>query len=163
MHKRRTGQIIVAAMVVLASIAVVGSAATGRLSRLAGTWGPVASSVAASAWFTLDPLPETSSTPETAGPSAPRADAAAPAHRQTAPLSSAQLGAPLVHGTFVSACAAPDDMKVVVNVTVRMGRAVQVTATTQPSNPAVASCIERATRDLAWDISPKTDRVTVTY
>jgi hypothetical protein len=161
MQRRRTGPIVITAVVVL--VAVVGSAATGRLSLLARAWEPVASSVPISAWFTLAPTPETSSAPGDADAGAPGADAAAIARRQTAPLSSAQLGAPLVHGTFVSACGAPDDMKVVVNVTVKMGHAVQVTATTQPSNPAVASCIERRTRELSWDISPKTDHVTVTY
>jgi hypothetical protein len=160
MHKRRTGRIIIAAMVVLAGVAVVGSAATGRLALLTRTWAPVASSLAASAWFTLAPAPQAA---DANAPGTDAADAGPTVHRQTAPLSSAQLGTPLVHGTFVSACGAPDDMKVVVDVTVKMGRATHVTATTQPSNPTVASCIERATRNLYWDISPKTDHVTVTY
>jgi hypothetical protein len=165
MQKRRTGRIIVFAMVILAGVALAGSAATGKLSPLAREWESVASSVAASAWLTLAPPPASTMT-RTEGASArvaDAADAAATVHRQTAPLSSAQLGAPLVHGTFVSACGAPDDMKVVVDATVKMGRAVHVTATTQPPDPAIASCIERATRDLNWDISPKTDHVTVRY
>ncbi len=82
---------------------------------------------------------------------------------QAAPLSSAQLGAPLVHGRFVTECGAPDDMKVVVQVTVKMGRAVAVAATTDPSSAAVASCVEKATRAMQWDVSPKTQHATVTY
>jgi hypothetical protein len=82
---------------------------------------------------------------------------------QAAPLSSAQLGAPLVHGRFVTDCGAPDDMKVVVQVTVKMGHAVAVAATTDPSNAAVAACVEKATREMQWDASPKTQHATVTY
>jgi len=82
---------------------------------------------------------------------------------QTAPLSSTQLGAPLVHGKFVSECGAPDDMKVVVKVTVRMGRPVAVAVTTDPPNGAVASCVEKATREMQWDVSPRTQHATVTY
>jgi len=82
---------------------------------------------------------------------------------QATPLSSAQLGAPLVHGRFVTECGAPDDMKVVVKVTVKSGRAVAVDVTTDPANAAVASCVEKATREKQWDVSPKTQHATVTY
>lgn len=150
---RRSG-IIIAAVVVLASIVLVVSAATNRLPLVTRELESLASSVAAWASSSLNPP----------SPSAvPSADGGATIRRQTAPLSSAQLGAPLVHGTFVSACGAPDDMKIVVNIAVKMGRAVSVAVTTQPPNPAVAECIERSTRDLQWDVSPKTDHVTVTY
>jgi hypothetical protein len=98
-------------------------------------------------------------------PAADAGDGGAVAVRktQTAPLSSAQLGAPLVHGKFVTDCGAPDDMKVVVKVTVRNGRAVTVDVKTDPANGPVASCVERATRDKLWDVSPKTQSATVTY
>jgi hypothetical protein len=82
---------------------------------------------------------------------------------QAAPLSSAQLGAPLVNGKFVTACGAPDDMKVVVKVTVKMGRPIDVSVKSDPANSAVASCVERATREMQWDVSPKTQHATVTY
>jgi hypothetical protein len=82
---------------------------------------------------------------------------------QTAPLSSAQLAEPLVHGRFVSECGAPDTMKVAVKVSIKKGRAVAVAVTTTPANAAVASCVEKATRDKEWDVSPKTQHVTVTY
>jgi hypothetical protein len=82
---------------------------------------------------------------------------------QATPLSSAQLSAPLVHGAYVSACGAPDTMKVVAKVTVKKGHAVAVIVTTQPPNPAVASCVQRAVREKQWDISPATQHATVTY
>jgi hypothetical protein len=155
MKKRRTGRILLAAILVLGVVALVGSAATGRLPVFARTWGTIASSVAA--------LSSSASLAAREPDAGPVDDAGTIVRRQTAPLSSAQLGAPLVHGTFVSACGAPDDMKVVVNATVKMGRAVAVTVKTQPANPAVASCVERAARELQWDVSPKAGRVTVTY
>jgi hypothetical protein len=64
---------------------------------------------------------------------------------------------------MITACGAPDDLKVVVTVGVKMGRAVDVAVKTVPTNSAVAACIERATRELQWDISPKLEHVTVTY
>jgi hypothetical protein len=157
MQKRRRGRVILAVVFVLMSGALLVAATTGGLSFWARSWTPLVSSVAAWASSSLVP-----SSPSDAS-AGPTTDAGTSVHRQTAPLSSAQLGAPLVHGTFVSACGAPDDMKVTVNVSVKMGRAAHVTVTTQPPNPAVASCIERATRDLQWDISPKSDHVAVTY
>jgi hypothetical protein len=90
-----------------------------------------------------------------AGPPKPR--------RQATPLSSAQLGAPLVHGTFVTACGAPDDMKVVVKVAVKMGRATDVDVRTDPFDPVVTRCIEKAVGDLQWDVSKKTEHLTVRY
>jgi hypothetical protein len=148
---------VLATLTFVAGVVVGGSAATGRLPLLSRAWGTVASSVGASPL-----LPEERSSQAT-DTGAPSGDAGVPWHRQATPLSSAQLGAPLVHGTFVAACGAPDDMKIVVNVTVKMGRAVGVAVETNPPNPGVASCVEQATRDLQWDVSPKTDHVTVTY
>jgi hypothetical protein len=83
--------------------------------------------------------------------------------RQAAPLSSAQLAGPLVHGKYVSECGAPDNMKVVVKVTVKKGHAVDVAVTTQPPNAAVAACVQKATREKLWDVSPATQHATVTY
>ena len=82
---------------------------------------------------------------------------------QAGPLSSAQLGAPLVHGAWITSCGAPDTMKVAVKLDVRQGRAVKVDVTTDPPDPVVTGCVERAANDLRWDISPKTDHVTVRY
>ncbi|MDP8999238.1 MAG: hypothetical protein M3O46_03915 [Myxococcota bacterium] len=150
---RRTG-IIIAAVLLLASVVLVVSAATNRLPSLAGGCEGLASSVAA--WVSASLMPAPSS-------ARPSAYAGATIRHQAAPLSSAQLGAPLVHGTFIGACGAPDDMKIVVNIAVKMGRAVSVSVTTLPPSPSVDACVERSTRDLRWDVSPKTDHVTVTY
>jgi hypothetical protein len=91
------------------------------------------------------------------------ADAGPPKKPRAAPLSSAELGAPLVHGAFVTACGAPQDMKVVVKAAVKMGRAVDVAVTTDPPDPVIAACIDKAVRDLQWEASRKTDHVTVRY
>ena len=82
---------------------------------------------------------------------------------QAGPLSSAQLSAPLYHATFIAGCGAPPEMKVVLTATVKLGRAVEVHATTDPPDPGISLCIETAARDLRWDASKKTDKVTVRY
>lgn len=78
-------------------------------------------------------------------------------------LTRTQLGAPLASGVFVNECGAPDDMKIEVRVAVCMGRAMGVTVATEPANPAIASCIDRAVRGLRWLSSPKTDFLITTY
>ncbi len=80
-----------------------------------------------------------------------------------ADLTNAQLSAPLRHSSFVVSCGAPDDMKVMVRVAVRMGVPIGVTVATQPSNGAVAACIDRAVRGLRWPASAKTDFVNTSY
>ncbi len=151
-------RVITVAIGVVSVVAVaVGLSEGGSIPLLTHAWETAASSL--SAWLPPSATPP----PGLADAGAPNGDAAAPPHHQTAPLSSAQLGAPLIHGTFVSACGAPDAMKVVVKATVKMGRAIDVTVKTDPPSSAVASCVERATRDMQWDVSPKTDHVTVTY
>jgi hypothetical protein len=146
--------IVVVAVVVVVTVAL---AASGRVPLLAHAWEAVASSIASS------PLFPGSSAPPPADAGSPSGDAGPRPHRQAGPLSSAQLGAPLVHGSFVSACGAPDDMKVFVSLTVKMGRAGDVTVTTTPPDPSVASCVERAIRGLQWDVSSHVGHLTVTY
>jgi hypothetical protein len=34
---------------------------------------------------------------------------------------------------------------------------------TDPADPVVTACVEQAARNLQWDVSPKTDHVTVRY
>jgi hypothetical protein len=102
------------------------------------------------------------------GPSAPPdvdagPDAAFVPHKQAAPLSSAQLGAPLVNGHYVTACGAPDTMKVTVKADVKQGRATTVDVKTDPPDPSVAACVEKFVRDQRWDISPKVGHMTVHY
>jgi hypothetical protein len=160
MRRRRTGRIVVVTIVLLAGAAAAGAAATGRLPVLRRTWTTVASAVGS-----VVAAPPSSATPapadDDAGGGSPEGGGLP--RRQTAPLSSAQLGAPLVHGAFVTACGAPDDMKVVIKADVRLGRATKVTVKTDPPNLMISSCIERATSDLQWDVSPKVGHVTVRY
>jgi hypothetical protein len=142
----RAGPIVV---LVVAAAVVGGGAlvATGHLPQVERQWGTLAS-----AW---------TAGPGDAGPADAGADAAVKA--QAAPLSSAQLSAPLYHATFIAGCGAPADMKVVLTATVKLGRAVDVKATTDPPDPTIEVCIENAARDLRWDASKKTDKVTVRY
>jgi hypothetical protein len=145
----RRGRIILLGIAVPA-VLVVGLAATGRLPLLTRGWpGLVA--------------PEGSSSADLSSSAVVSADGGPPRKPRAAPLSSAELGAPLVHGTFVTACGAPQDMKVVVKVTVKLGRAVDVAVTTDPPDPVIAACIDKATRDLQWEPTRKTDHVTVRY
>jgi len=164
MQKRRVILTILAfSLLGLGALAVLG--ARGRLPpRLASAYGTVAS-LASSASEAFSAPPASSVSPDGGTASVPSMDGGAGVRRlmQTAPLSSARLGAPLVNGKFVSDCGAPDDMKVVVKVTVKMGRPVDVTVKTDPANGAVASCVEKATREMQWDVSPKTQHATVTY
>lgn len=134
------------AVVLLAVVALVGAGvalwATGKL--------PVAAVGVADS---VDP-----------GDAQPAGDASAkPYRKQPGPLSSAQLGAPLVNGAWITACGAPDTMKVTVKLDVRQGRAVKIDVKTDPPDPVVTGCVERAASDLRWDVSPKTDHVTVRY
>jgi hypothetical protein len=145
------------ALVVVAGGVVAWLAATGKSPGLKRASQTLAASVAQLA------ASYASSSPEDEAGAPHAADAGATVHRQTGPLSSAQLGAPLVHGTFVTECGADDAMKVTVKVSVKNGHAVSVAVKTDPTNPTVAACIEKATREMQWDVSPRTDQVTVTY
>jgi eukaryotic-like serine/threonine-protein kinase len=78
-------------------------------------------------------------------------------------LTNAQLSAPLRHASFITGCGAPDDMKVMVRVAVKMGRAVGVTISTNPPSAGVAACVDRSVRGLQWPVSPKTDFVNTSY
>ena len=79
-------------------------------------------------------------------------------------LTDAQLAAPMGNvGASLSSCGAPNDMKVSVQVAVKMGRAVGVTVSTDPPNKAVASCVDRAVRKLRWPSSRKLDSFTTNY
>jgi hypothetical protein len=153
--------LVVGAVVVLAGAGVYAAASTGRLPVLQRTLGTVASAVSSAVASAAAPL--ASAVADAPAVVDAGSEAAAMPHRQTAPLSSAQLGAPLVHGTFVTECGAPDTMKIVLKADVRLGRAVNVSVKTQPPNLNVASCIEQRARDMQWDVSPKMGHVTVRY
>jgi hypothetical protein len=145
----RLGRILLV-VVFLAVVVGIGLVATGRLPSVTR------------AWDNLSPA-DASPSASSAASSSAAGDGGTPAPRRVAALSSAQLGAPLVHGAFVTACGAPETMKVVLKADVKMGRAVKVTVTTDPPDPTIAACIDHAARDLRWDISPKTEHVTATY
>jgi hypothetical protein len=160
MHKRRIFPVVLVGAVIFVGVAAAIAAAIvlrGRGSDLSGTWATLVAAMKES--FASEQEPEA----QAVDAGGEGGDAAIAVHRQRAPLSSAQLSAPLVHAPFVSACGAPDEMKVVAEVTVKMGRAAVVTVKSYPSDPTVTACVERAIRDLQWDISPKSERVTVTY
>jgi hypothetical protein len=78
-------------------------------------------------------------------------------------LTNAQLAGPLRHAAFITACGAPDDMKVQVRVAVKNGNPIGVTVGTTPQNNGVAGCIDRSVRGLRWPANPKTDFVTTNY
>lgn len=86
-----------------------------------------------------------------------------PVKAQAAPLTSAQLSAPLYHVTFLSQCGAPPDMHVSIKVTVKMGKPTDVQVTTDPPDPGISDCVNRATRQLRWPASRRTDHVSVKY
>jgi hypothetical protein len=155
---KRSGPLTLAALIVgFAGIAGVAVGAAEGIPSLARAWEMLNSSVTSLASsFAASPS-------QGADAGTLNGDAGATVRRQTAPLSSAQLGAPLVHGPFISACGATEDMKVVVTLAVKMGRASDVSVKTLPPNPVVESCVERAMRELRWDASPSTGHVTVTY
>jgi hypothetical protein len=78
-------------------------------------------------------------------------------------LTDGQLSGPMRNATFIGGCGAPNDMKVTVRVAIRMGRAVGVSVYTNPADGAVASCVDRHVRGLAWPAHPKMDSFTTTY
>jgi hypothetical protein len=82
---------------------------------------------------------------------------------QTPDLTKEQLAGPMRSVSFISACGAPDNMKVTVRVAVKNGRAAGVTVSTNPPNASVAACIDGRVRGLGWPVSPKADFVTMSY
>jgi hypothetical protein len=79
-------------------------------------------------------------------------------------LTDAQLSAPMsVVASSLQTCGAPDNMKVTVKVAVKLGKALGVTVTTDPSDAGVASCLDRLVRGLRWPSSPKLDSFVTRY
>jgi hypothetical protein len=78
-------------------------------------------------------------------------------------LTDQQLSGPLRNATFLDACGAPQSMHVTVKTVVKMGRAIGVTVSTSPPNGGVASCIDRAVRNIAWPVNPKADSFVTNY
>jgi hypothetical protein len=157
------------AILALLVTGIAGVAAFGYLGSK-GYLDPKVTPALANAYRTVETLASSASrelSPPASAAEAPDGGdaglvAAAPI-KQTGPLSSAQLSAPLVRGRFVTECGAPDDMKVVAKVTVKKGRAIAVGVTTTPPSASVAACVEKAVRQKQWDVSPHTQHATVTY
>jgi eukaryotic-like serine/threonine-protein kinase len=78
-------------------------------------------------------------------------------------LTDLQLSGPLRNATFLNSCGAPDSMHVTVKVAIKMGRAVGVSVYSSPPNAGVASCVDRAVRNLAWPVNAKMDSFVTTY
>lgn len=78
-------------------------------------------------------------------------------------LTDQQLSGPMHNATFLSACGAPDSMKVTVRVAIKMGRAIGVSVYTIPPNGQVASCVDHAVRGLTWPANSKMDSFSTTY
>jgi eukaryotic-like serine/threonine-protein kinase len=78
-------------------------------------------------------------------------------------LTNQQLSGPMQNATFLSACGAPESMKVTVKVAIKMGRAIGVSVYTNPPSGGVAGCVDRAVRNLAWPVNPKMDSFVTTY
>jgi len=81
----------------------------------------------------------------------------------TPDLTDVQLSGPMRNAAFLDACSAPSSMHVTVKTVVKMGHAIGVTVTTSPPNGAVASCIDRAVRNLAWPANAKADSFVTNY
>jgi hypothetical protein len=137
-------------MLFVVALASVGLVAAGAMGRLSPWIDPALRAIS----------PKTASV-DAGDPVAP--EAGVPQHKQASPLSSGQLGAPLVKGGFVTACNAPPTMKVVAKVTVQKGRAIATDVNTDPPDTAVTRCIDDAIRQLHWDISPTAQQLTVHY
>jgi hypothetical protein len=78
-------------------------------------------------------------------------------------LSDQQLSGPMRNAAFLDACNAPQSMHVTVKTVVKMGHAIGVTVLTTPPNGAVAACIDRSVRNLAWPVNGKADSFVTNY
>jgi hypothetical protein len=65
----------------------------------------------------------------------------------------------LEHGSYFARCGVPDSMRLDICAAVRGGRAVGVTVRTDPGSRAVAECVARAVRALAFPSHPQLDLV----
>jgi hypothetical protein len=83
--------------------------------------------------------------------------------KPAADLTDAQLSAPMSNSTFLAGCGAPEDMRIVVKVAVKNGRAVGVSVYPNPPNGAVATCVDRHVRGLSWPVHSSMFSFTTTY
>jgi eukaryotic-like serine/threonine-protein kinase len=78
-------------------------------------------------------------------------------------LTDQQLSGPLRNASFLDSCGAPQSMHVTVKTVVKMGHAIGVSVYTTPPNGGVASCVDRAVRNVAWPVSQKADSFVTNY
>jgi hypothetical protein len=78
---------------------------------------------------------------------------------KVADLTDAQLGAPMRSSSFFASCGLPDSASADICVAVKRGKPVGVSVALTPSDNRVATCIDRATRRLAFPASDQLDVV----
>jgi len=78
-------------------------------------------------------------------------------------LSNRELSQPMQGSSFLGDCNVPDATHVTVKVAIRDGAAMGVTVTTDPDDPTVAECVDKAVRALSWPASKHRDSFTTTY
>jgi hypothetical protein len=78
---------------------------------------------------------------------------------KAADLTDAQLGAPMRSSAFFASCGLPDSASADICVAVKRGKPVGVSVALTPSDNRVATCIDRATRRLAFPASDQLDVV----
>ncbi|HEY1694388.1 MAG TPA: hypothetical protein VGG39_19600 [Polyangiaceae bacterium] len=157
--------VAVLAVLVAAGAIVAAVVASGRAPSLNRALSGVASAVSSAVALPDDGGPDEAAASDGGAASADggRTDAGPRRKRQAAPLSSAQLGAPLVDGHYLAACGAPDTMKVTVKLTVKLGKATAVDVDTDPPDTKVARCVQDFVEGQRWDLSPKTGKFTIRY
>jgi hypothetical protein len=77
--------------------------------------------------------------------------------RGPADLSAGQYGSILNSGAYFSHCGIPDSMSLSICAAVQNGRAVGVSVSTRPADPAKQSCVSQAVRRLSFPSHPKLD------
>jgi hypothetical protein len=88
-------------------------------------------------------------------------DTAAVANEPT--LSDVDLAGPMKQPSFLGDCNVPDSMHVKVQVAIRDGAPIGATVRTDPDDPAVADCVDKAVRALTWPPSKRRDSLTTEY
>jgi hypothetical protein len=78
-------------------------------------------------------------------------------------LTQGQFAAVLNNGSYLNGCGVPDSTQVNICAAVQNGRAVGVTVTMQPSNPAAQSCVAGKIRGLSFPSNPKLDIARTTF
>lgn len=83
--------------------------------------------------------------------------------RGQADLTQGQFAAVLNNGSYLNGCGVPESTQVNICAAVQNGRAVGVTVTTSPSNPAANSCVAGKIRGISFPSNPKLDIARTTF